>query len=191
MARDTRSEILEVAADLFASRGVGATTVREIGDRAGVHSGSLYHWFRSKDAIVAELMADYMADIQRRFAAASAEAATPRETVERLIAATLAIIEEHPQPTAIYQQDRQYLRAHGLLDAVDDASREMRNYWITAIEAGVSEGTFRDDVPVETFYRTVRDALWASRHWPVREQHSRTEFTEQMVRLFLQGFLAD
>jgi len=190
MGRDRREAILQVAGDLFAEKGIGATTVREIGERAGVHSGSLYHWFASKDAIVAELMAGYMADIHGRFAAVSAAASTPRAAVEGFMKATLAVIEDHPRPTAIYQQDRTYLRSKGLLTAVDESSRGVRDYWLAAIEAGIADGTFRADVPAETFYRAVRDALWASRHWPVREQHTREEFSAQMVRIFLHGFLA-
>lgn len=189
MARDRRAEILEIAAELFATRGIGATTVREIGDRAGVFSGSLYHYFPSKNAIVAELLATYMADIQARFAAVAASAAGPRETVRGLIAETLAVIDDHPHPTAIYQQDRQYLRKHDLLEAVDGPSREVRRHWLEAIDAGIADGTFRDDVPAEVFYRAVRDALWASRHWPDRARWTREQFTEQVERLFLHGFV--
>lgn len=189
MTQDRRTEILEHAADLFADRGVGATTVREIGERAGVLSGSLYHYFGSKNAIVAELLDAYMSDIQKRFGAAVADARSPREAIDNLIAETLAVIEDHPRPTAIYQQDRRYLREHGLLDAIDSASREMRTHWLDAIAAGVADGTFRDDVPAETFYRTVRDALWASRHWPNRDDYTRAEFTAQMSQIFLGGYL--
>lgn len=189
MKRDRRTEIRDVAAELFATRGIGSTTVREIGDRAGVLSGSLYHYFESKNAIVAEILEDYMIDIDQRFGAAATGARNPVEVVRGLISATLAVIEDHPHPTTIYRQNRTYLREHGLLDAVDDSSRRMRRYWIGAIEAGVASGDFRDDIPAETFYRTVRDALWSSPHWPNRKLFSRAEFTEQMCRLFLSGFL--
>lgn len=191
MSRDRRTEILEIAGELFASRGVGATTVREIGEQAGVFSGSLYHYFPSKNAIVSEILTAYMADIQQRFGAIAAGSTTPQDTVRGLIAETLAVIDDHPQPTAIYQQDRQYLRKHGLLEAVDAPSREVRGLWLDAINQGISDGTFRDDIPAEIFYRTVRDALWASRHWPDRTRFSREEFTDQMVTLFLTGFLAN
>ncbi len=190
MVRDRRTEILEIAGELFASRGVGATTVREIGERAGVFSGSLYHYFASKNAIVEEILSAYMRDIQARFAAVAAASASPHDTVRGLIAETLAVIDDHPQPTAIYQQDRQYLRKHDLLGAVDIPSRDVRAFWLDAINEGIADGTFRDDVPAEIFYRTVRDALWASRHWPDRERYTRDEFTDQMVTLFLTGFLA-
>lgn len=190
MIRDRRTEIREVACDLFAERGVDATTVREIGERAGVLSGSLYHYFRSKDAIVTEILDSYMSDIERRFVAAAHTSGTPREIIDALITETLAVIEDHPRPTAIYQQDRRYLKERGLLNSIDSSSREMRTLWLDAIRAGVADGTFRDDIPAETFYRTVRDALWASRHWPNREDYTREEFTAQMSGLFLTGFLA-
>ncbi len=51
-----RREILDAAADLFARKGVAATTIREIADRVGVVSGALYHHFPSKLAIVDELV---------------------------------------------------------------------------------------------------------------------------------------
>ena len=190
MGRDRRDAILKHAAELFATQGIRATTVREIGELADVHAGSLYHWFPSKDAVVAELLAGYMANIHQRFTGVVDSANTPLEAIEGFIDATLAVIEEHPLPTAIYQQDRNYLRTKGLLTSVDDSSRAVRNYWLAALEEGVADGTFRADVPTETFYRALRDALWASRHWPVRERHTREEFRDQMVRIFLHGFLA-
>ena len=40
-----RDELLELAATMFADRGLRATTVRDIADAAGILSGSLYHHF--------------------------------------------------------------------------------------------------------------------------------------------------
>ncbi|MFD6105633.1 helix-turn-helix domain-containing protein, partial [Nocardia salmonicida] len=40
--RTRRAELLGLAADLFAERGLRATTVRDIADSAGILSGSLY-----------------------------------------------------------------------------------------------------------------------------------------------------
>ena len=44
-----RDELLELAATMFAERGLRATTVRDIADGAGILSGSLYHHFASKE----------------------------------------------------------------------------------------------------------------------------------------------
>lgn len=184
---DRRAAILACSAELFATRGVAATTVRDIGEAAGVLSGSLYHHFPSKDAIVGEVLSAFMEDIQHRFAEAARRAGTPEETVRRLVHETLAVIEEHPHPTAMYQNDRQYLRDRGLLEPVDSASRAVRSHWLEALEAGIADGTFRGDVPPEVFYRALRDTLWATMHWPNRKNFSTEEFADLLVDLFLHG----
>ncbi|WP_198588015.1 TetR/AcrR family transcriptional regulator [Geodermatophilus chilensis] len=148
---DRRAAILARSAELFATRGVTATTVRDIGEAAGVLSGSLYHHFRSKDAIVGEVLAEFMADVQHRFAEVARRSRTPEETVRGLVHATLTVIEEHPHPTAMYQNDRQYLRERGLLEPVRSASRAVRDHWLKALEAGSptapSAGTYHPRSP--------------------------------------------
>ncbi len=185
---DRRAQILSTSAELFATKGIAATTVRDIGETAGVFSGSLYHYFKSKNAIASEILRLFMDDIMRRFNEVGQRTDTPAETVHGLILETLLVIEEHPYPTAIYQNDRQYLRDNGLLDPIDSASRAVRAHWLVAIRAGADAGTFRSDVPPEIFYRTVRDTLWSTNHWPDREGHSATAFADMMTSLFFTGF---
>lgn len=50
-----RRQILEIAARLFARKGYRGTSMRDIGERAGVLGGSLYHHIKSKDALFVEL----------------------------------------------------------------------------------------------------------------------------------------
>ena len=50
-----RDELLELAATMFAQRGLRATTVRDIADAAGILSGSLYHHFGNRERIIAAL----------------------------------------------------------------------------------------------------------------------------------------
>ena len=48
-APDTRAEILASARSLFATRGLGATSIRAIAADAGVDPALVHHYFRSKD----------------------------------------------------------------------------------------------------------------------------------------------
>jgi len=50
-----KQEILEIAAQLFATKGYRGTSIRDIGNRAGVLGGSLYHHIKSKNALFVEL----------------------------------------------------------------------------------------------------------------------------------------
>lgn len=187
---DRRERILSSSAELFATKGIAATTVRDIGETAGVFSGSLYHYFKSKNAIASEILDRFMADIQQRFDRVDERANNPADSVRGLILETLLVIEEHPYPTAIYQNDRQYLRDNGLLEPIDIASRDVRAHWLVAIRAGTEDGTFRKDLPPEIFYRSVRDTLWATNYWPDRQRYTVTEFADMMTSLFFSGFVA-
>lgn len=51
-----KGRILRVAAALFRERGFARTTVRDIGAEVGILSGSLFHHFPNKEAILAQLM---------------------------------------------------------------------------------------------------------------------------------------
>lgn len=52
----SRSALLEAALALFSSQGYRATSVRDIADRAGTSTGSVYHHFRDKEAIFQTLL---------------------------------------------------------------------------------------------------------------------------------------
>ena len=58
-----REELLAIAAGLFAERGFKNTTVRDIADAAGILSGSLYHHFDSKEAMVDELLDSFQTEL--------------------------------------------------------------------------------------------------------------------------------
>jgi AcrR family transcriptional regulator len=54
----TRKRILQGAVDLFRSQGFDATTTRDIARAAQIATGTLFNYFETKEAIVAELAGD-------------------------------------------------------------------------------------------------------------------------------------
>ena len=59
-----RAEILETAASLIAQSGL-RTSMHDIADAAGIQTGSLYHHFESKEALLVELLRRYHDDLDR------------------------------------------------------------------------------------------------------------------------------
>ena len=57
----SRAALLEAALALFSSQGYRATSVRDIAERAGVSTGSVYHHFRDKEAIFQTLLDHFRA----------------------------------------------------------------------------------------------------------------------------------
>ena len=57
-----RAEVLEIAASLIATSGL-RTSMHDIANAAGIQTGSLYHHFASKEALLVELLRRYHADL--------------------------------------------------------------------------------------------------------------------------------
>ncbi len=83
---DTRSRIQDVALELFTEQGYEATSLREIAERLGVTKAALYYHFKTKDDIVASLIEDRAATLERLLAWARTQTpgvATRREFIRR------------------------------------------------------------------------------------------------------------
>ncbi len=104
-----RAELLHLAADLFASRGVRATTVRDIADAAGILSGSLYHHFDSKESMVDEILRGFLDDLFDRYRKIVAAGLDPRATLEALVTTSYESIDRSHAAVAIYQDEAKHL----------------------------------------------------------------------------------
>ncbi len=83
-SKDTRSRILEVASRLFHEQGYHATGIATILREAGVNSGSLYHFFASKEALLVGVLERYIDGLQE-IVLAPAERAS-EDPIERVFA---------------------------------------------------------------------------------------------------------
>lgn len=179
--------MLRAAAGLFAKHGVAGTTMRDIGSATDLLAGSLYHHFASKNAIVLEVLERFMEDIDGRVKAVVAVPRAPVDTLAALVSELLAIVAEHPAETAMYQDDRKYLRDHGLLAAVDTVADTVHTTFLEVIGAAVAAGELRSDVEPELIYRPIRETVWASLGWPLRDRYGPDNLARDLVSLFLDG----
>jgi TetR/AcrR family transcriptional regulator, cholesterol catabolism regulator len=185
---DRHDQILAVAAGLFARKGVAATTVREIADEVGILSGSLYHHFDSKEAMVDEILAPYLKDLREAYKVVRSSATDPRTKLRDLVAASLQVVEAHPHATEIYQSDVNYLSQSERFGYLTAAAGEVRKAWLEVIGDGVARGVFRPDLEPGIAYRLMRDAVWLSVRWfrPTPD-YPLTRFAEDCTSLFLDG----
>jgi TetR/AcrR family transcriptional regulator, cholesterol catabolism regulator len=184
--QDRRALILTSAAELFARKGIGATTVREIADAVGVLSGSLYHHFESKDAIVEEILIGYLEAIQARYADVLDSGRSSAESLHDLVLCSLRVASEQPYATAIYQNELHYLREQPRFAAVLTGAANVQHTWLRVIEKGVADGAFRGDIDPRVFYRLIRDAVWLSVRWQHPDPPDR--LADDIIAIFLHGF---
>ena len=60
---DTRGRLLDTAMQLFREKGYGATSIADILREAGANSGSLYHFFPTKQDLLIAVLERYLAGI--------------------------------------------------------------------------------------------------------------------------------
>jgi AcrR family transcriptional regulator len=61
---ETRRQIVAVAADLFHKQGVAATSPDQIIEASGTGKGQFYHYFKSKEGLVHEVLQTYLETIR-------------------------------------------------------------------------------------------------------------------------------
>lgn len=91
-----RERILHAAARLFRERGYQRTTVRDIAERVGILSGSLFHHFRSKDEMLREIMREAALSVCIRAEELMVRHADPVHRLRALIALELDCVIAEP-----------------------------------------------------------------------------------------------
>ena len=160
-----REELLALAAGLFAEHGLRATTVRDIADAAGILSGSLYHHFSSKEAIVDEILRGFLDSLFGDYRRIVDAGMGPRATLEGLVRASFEAIHHHRDEVAIYQDELKHLRGNPRFEYLRERNTEFRDMWTTVVDEGMASGEFRADLDTRLTYRFLRDTVWVAVRW--------------------------
>jgi AcrR family transcriptional regulator len=160
-----RSEIVGIAAELFATKGYANTTVREIADAAGILSGSLYHHFDSKESMVEALLRDFLERIDARYRSVIANADDPVDALRELVHAAFGALATDRAAVAVMLNEYNLLVQYPRFAFLQDSVEESERLWVEVLETGMGEGALRDDVPAAAVYRFLRDAIWVSVRW--------------------------
>ncbi|MDF5753968.1 TetR/AcrR family transcriptional regulator [Spongiactinospora sp. TRM90649] len=164
---ERRDHLVRLAAEIFARKGFQATTVREIAQEAGIHSGSLYHHFDSKESIVDQVLSRFLDDLIGRYRAALSHGGDPRAVLSAMIHIGFAALEPHRAAIMVMQNDWGYLRSlpGDRFDYLVRAEDEVERMWVEQIRDGQARGQLRSDVDPKLTYRTIRDTMWVAVRW--------------------------
>jgi len=89
---ERRTQILEAAARVFSRKGFAGATVREIAQEAGLAEGSIYNYFRSKEALLIHIPRQFVQPVLAPLAAAAPGPRSPAEAERQLLALAGAIV---------------------------------------------------------------------------------------------------
>jgi TetR/AcrR family transcriptional regulator, cholesterol catabolism regulator len=188
---ERRAELLATAAEVFASRGYSATTVREVADAAGMLGGSLYYHFDSKESMVDEILSTFLTDLWTSYDRVLGSGLGARETFHALIAESFRMIDRYRPAVVIYQNESKHLAANPRFTYLLDSAGRFREMWLSVLDRGVMDGVFRADLDTGLIYRFIRDTVWVAAGWyrgggPLPAD----EIARQYIVMVLEGILA-
>ena len=114
----TRRALLEAALALFSERGVHATRLEDVTERADLGKGAFYNYFDSKDALVAAIVGEGADLLDRKYLASVAGGLAER--VSAVVAGHQAFFRDHREYVILFHQ------ARGLLKVRTDGAASVR-----------------------------------------------------------------
>jgi AcrR family transcriptional regulator len=180
--------ILETATTVFAEKGIVATTVRDIAERYGIQSGSLYHHFKSKEEMIAEILLPIVASQVETFDRIAADTDDPIDILRRVIAAAIAQTAANPGVARILRVSEAQIREYPGLEDVVRQRHALRQRIEHVIGDGISRGQFRADVDPRVASLVFFDGVvGAYRHLEPIGDYTADRLTQQLTALTLQG----
>jgi AcrR family transcriptional regulator len=181
-----RERILHTAADLFHKRGFKSTTVREIGEAVGLLSGSLFHHFASKEAMLVEIVREAAASVCMRAEALSQRGGPPANLLRALIRLELEAITLDSRRTyfKVLLSEWRDVPAHAKPE-LDRLRKRYQRCWRDALEACHAEGQLR--CPPAAAERILHGALRGAITWFSADgTYSAEEFGDTLAHLLLE-----
>lgn len=183
-----RDAILAIAAEQFARKGIRATTVREIADEAGILSGSLYHHFASKEAMVDEIIAPFLDGLVAGYREIVDGIDDPLEALRALIHRGFATIVPHRAALTIAQNESHHLVELERFAYLRERYEEIQRLWVSVFDRGIARGRFRSDLDTALIYNFMRDGIsFAVRWYQPDGPHSIEEVAETYCAYVLGG----
>jgi AcrR family transcriptional regulator len=101
----TRERLLENGAALFAAKGFHGVGVEELGDSVGLTGPSLYRHFRTKSALLAEMLITVSTSLLEGAAEVVEERLDPQQTLSALIERHVEFAISYPDLIRVHERD--------------------------------------------------------------------------------------
>ena len=189
---ETKRKLYEIAEKLFAERDFDAVNVEDITDAAGITKGAFYVHFKSKDELIALLIADYAARADTDYKTFLEALPSDMPSSDVLLALSEKIADVLMSTIGYENMKKVYqMLLAGTVDteAVKGYSRELYTLFQGILENGIRCGEFKSILSVGTLSRHFVMAIRGSCYeWCIR--YPDFDLKEQViehVRLLLEG----
>lgn len=176
---DRLSEILDVAAQLFAAKGYSGTSIRDVADRVGMLSGSLYHHIKSKEDLFVQVHGRALGRAGDRLRAAIRRHKDPLKRLE-VVCVTFCQILWDPNSMILAFTDDMSRMPHTIKTVLFEQNRQLDQLF----EDIVTELPLDKTVNRSTFLRSLKSSLTATAAEHSVDNKSPADLGKQVYEIF-------
>jgi TetR/AcrR family transcriptional regulator, fatty acid metabolism regulator protein len=181
-------QIIDAAIRVFARNGYYNSRVSDIAREAGIASGTIYLYFKTKDDILVTLfrvkMTEWVAQVRRQIASEPDAVAK----IRRLVALHFSVLEKDPHLAEVVQvelrQGNKFFRGA--------SAHEVSAYFdliASILQEGIAAGQFVKDLPVKMAVKMLFGAMdQVATSWVLgKRAYQLSEAAEPVASIFLRG----
>ena len=189
-------QALKAALQLFSSQGFGATSMRDIADRAGMSMGNLYHHFGHKEAMFQQLLDSYwerLQDPEHPLQKLFARADFP-EDLEEMATVIEGVVEENAPYILLIYVDVVEFRGDHIRNFYEGMAARFKEIYGAKLEARKAAGEIGDVDPLVAviaatrwffYFFTIEKCFGAPMHFGMKPEQA----TQEFIRLLRNGLL--
>jgi TetR/AcrR family fatty acid metabolism transcriptional regulator len=189
---DKPQQIIDAAVRVFARNGFYNSRVSDIAREAGIASGTIYLYFKTKDEILVTLFREKMAAFVSALRTEIARERDPEAKIRRLVRLHFEVLEASPDMAEVVQvelrQGQKFFRGA--------SAHEISAYFEligSILHEGVAGGVFRRDLPVKVATKMLFGAMdQVTTSWVLGKRGYRlADAAEPVANIFLKGVTGD
>jgi TetR/AcrR family fatty acid metabolism transcriptional regulator len=185
---DKPQQIIDAAIRVFARHGYYNSRVSDIAREAGMASGTIYLYFKTKDDILVTMFREKMARWVEFLRAAIAERPDVPAKIRRLVALHFTMLEDDPDLAEVVQVELR--QGHKFFRGA--SAHEITAYFALiggVLEEGIAAGLFRADLPVKLATKMLFGAIdQVATSWVLGKRRYRlSDMAEAVADIFLKG----
>lgn len=180
-----RAEIVAAAVKIFSEKGFHDTTTREIADLAGINSGTMFQYVKTKQDILYLVSCHIHSLVEQALFSAHSNELDPMKKLEKNVTALYKICDEVSDYVVLLYQETASLEKQARRSFL---SRELRlcTFFENELYEGINLGVFkvdRDCVPLIADDILVQAEMWAFRRWSLAKKYTLEQFIEKRIQL--------
>jgi len=189
---DKPQQIIDAAVRVFARYGFYNSRVSDIAREAGIASGTIYLYFKTKDEILVTLFREKMAGFVSALRKEIAGEPEAPAKVRRLVRLHFETLEAHPDMAEVVQVELR--QGHKFFRGA--SAHEVSAYFALiagVLEEGIACGRIRPDVPVKLATKMLFGAMdQVATSWVLGKRGYRlADAAEPVANIFLKGVTRD